>query len=103
MGIKEATIKMHNNIEEKDRFSTKVKKIELVGHTDDVASDSYNKALALRRVKFIETELIKRGVEKSILNSKSEGKQKPLKPRNGEDMEVYRKRLRRVELTKIIE
>lgn len=85
------------------KYSTKVKKIELVGHTDDVASDSYNKALALRRVKFIETELIKRGVEKSILNSKSEGKQKPLKPRNGEDMEVYRKRLRRVELTKIIE
>lgn len=27
IGIKEATVKMHNNLEEKDRFSTKVKKI----------------------------------------------------------------------------
>lgn len=85
------------------KYSTRVKKIELVGHTDDVASDSYNKALALRRVKFIEAELIKRGVKNSILNIRSEGKLKPLKPRNGEDMELYRKRLRRVELTKLIE
>lgn len=84
-------------------YSTKVKRIELVGHTDDVASDAYNKALALRRVKFIEGELIKRGVKKNILTIKSEGKQQPLKPRNGEDIEIYRKRLRRVELTKIIE
>lgn len=85
------------------KYSTKVKKIELVGHTDDVASDSYNKELALRRVKFIEQELIKRGVMKKILVIKSEGKQMPLKPKNGEDIEIYRKRLRRVELTKLIE
>jgi len=85
------------------KYSTNVKKIELVGHTDDVASEAYNKELAFRRVKFIEQELIKRGVMKKLLVIKSVGKNMPLKPKNGEDIEHYRKRLRRVELTKVIE
>lgn len=85
------------------KYSSNVKRIELVGHTDDVASEAYNKALAQKRVNFIASELIKRGVSKKILSTRSEGEQKPLPLRNPEDIEVYRKRLRRVELEKIIE
>lgn len=85
------------------RYSSKVKRIELVGHTDDVASEAYNKALAQKRVNFIANELVKRGVSKKMLSTRSEGEQKPLPPRTPEDLEYYRKRLRRVELEKIIE
>lgn len=85
------------------RYSSKVKRIELVGHTDDVASDSYNKSLAQRRVNFVANELVKRGVNKKLLFTRSEGKQKPLAPRSPEDIETYRKRLRRVEIEKFVE
>ncbi len=85
------------------RYSSKVKKIELVGHTDEVASEAYNKALAQKRVNFIANELVKRGVSKKLLSTRSEGEQKPLPLRTPEDLEYYRKRLRRVELEKIIE
>lgn len=83
-------------------FKDKIKKLILIGHTDEVASDAYNLALGKRRVEFVATELIKRGVSKAMLDTKSAGESQPLLQRTGEDLEVYRKRLRRVELQKIM-
>lgn len=83
-------------------FKEKIKKLILIGHTDDVASDAYNIALGKRRVEFVAAELIKRGVDKAMLETKSVGESRPLKQRTDEDLEVYRKRLRRVELQKIM-
>jgi hypothetical protein len=80
---------------------SRLKKIQLIGHTDDVGTDSYNIGLAKRRVEFVISELIKRGVPEDILEGKSAGKSKPLLNRQGEDTEMWRKRLRRVELQKI--
>lgn len=83
-------------------FKDKIKKLILIGHTDDVASDAYNLALGKRRVEFVAAELTKRGVPKAMLETKSSGESQPLVQRTDEDLEVYRKRLRRVELQKIM-
>lgn len=79
----------------------KLNKIILVGHTDDVGSLAYNFNLAKKRVEFIIDELIKRGIPKEKLEGKSAGETEPLKQLEGEDLEMFRKRLRRVELKRI--
>ncbi|MBS1538015.1 MAG: PD40 domain-containing protein, partial [Bacteroidetes bacterium] len=53
------------------KFKDKIKKLLLIGHTDDVASDAYNMALGKRRVEFVVTELTKRGVPKSMFEARS--------------------------------
>ncbi len=78
-----------------------IQKIVLVGHTDDVGTVEYNIRLAQNRVNFIINQLIKRGVDPKILEGISAGKSEPLLRRQNEDIETYRKRLRRVELRKI--
>jgi outer membrane protein OmpA-like peptidoglycan-associated protein len=78
----------------------RLKKIQLIGHTDDVGTDSYNINLAKKRVEFVITELVKRGVPENILEGKYAGKSKTLQKRESEDLEMWRKRLRRVELQK---
>ena len=87
-----------NIIDSKNEIS----QINLVGHTDDVASVEYNQQLGKRRVDFVIVELIKRGVPAEILSGRSAGKLEPLQRRKKEDLSSYRKRLRRVELQKII-
>ncbi len=78
------------------------KKILLVGHTDDVGSAKNNEELGLYRVDFVISELEKRGVPADMLEGKSAGESDPLDRRKGESKELYRKRLRRVELQKIL-
>lgn len=78
-----------------------IKKIELVGHTDDVGTLEYNYRLGQNRVNFVINELVKRGVAKELLEGKSAGETDLLPRRNDEDLETYRKRLRRVEISKI--
>jgi len=78
-----------------------IKKIELVGHTDDVGTMEYNFRLGQNRVNFVVNELAKRGVPKELLEGKSAGETELLPQRPGENMEMYRKRLRRVEISKI--
>lgn len=87
-----------NIIDSKNEIS----QINLVGHTDDVASVEYNQQLGKRRVDFVIVELIKRGVPAEILSGRSAGKLEPLQRRKKENLSSYRKRLRRVELQKII-
>lgn len=78
-----------------------IKKIVLVGHTDDIASVEYNYRLGMNRVNFVIEQLVKRGVARELLEGKSSGELEPLPRREGEDLQMYRKRLRRVELQKI--
>ena len=81
----------------------KLDKLELVGHTDDVGTTEFNYRLGQNRVNFIISELVKRGVDRNILTGISEGEMSPLPRRENEDIENYRKRLRRVELRKVLE
>jgi outer membrane protein OmpA-like peptidoglycan-associated protein len=79
-----------------------IEKVILVGHTDDVASVEYNRQLGKKRVDFVISELIKLGVDQSLLEGRSAGKLEPLPRRSNEPIESYRKRLRRVELIKVL-
>ena len=77
-----------------------INKINMVGHTDDIASEQYNYQLGLKRVKFVLQELIKRGVPKELFKISSAGKQELLPFRNpNEDIEIRRKRCRRIEFS----
>jgi WD40-like Beta Propeller Repeat len=81
--------------------SEKLEKIILVGHTDDVGQSKYNYGLGERRVNFIIAELVKRGIDENLLEGRSAGEDEPLIRRKKESLNNYRKRLRRVTLTKI--
>jgi len=78
-----------------------LEKIIFVGHTDDVGTEEYNKQLGQRRVDFIIAQLIKRGVPAKLLEGRSAGELEPLKARPEEDIKMWRKRCRRVELVKV--
>lgn len=81
----------------------RIEKLILVGHTDQVGPEDFNYRLGLSRVRFIQDELIKRGVPPDKLEIRSEGEAQLLVKRPGEDTETYHKRLRRVELFKVLE
>lgn len=81
----------------------RIDKLLLVGHTDDVGGNSFNMTLGQNRVNFIIEELVKRGAPREILIGESKGEEAPLPRRDGEDLETFRKRLRRVELQKVME
>jgi outer membrane protein OmpA-like peptidoglycan-associated protein len=80
----------------------RIDKVILVGHTDDIADEDYNYKLGQKRVNFVIDELVKHGIPKNILISRSAGKLEPLPKHNNEDIDIYRKRLRRVTLDKIL-
>jgi hypothetical protein len=82
----------------KDRNS--IKKVTIEGHTDDQGGVDYNIKLGQNRAQFVLDELVKRGVGKKLLAAKTAGKAKPLPQRESEDIEIYRKRLRRVIIQK---
>lgn len=82
--------------------SAYIKKIVLVGHTDEQGNNEYNYRLGLNRVNFVINQLVKRGVSKDLLEGISAGEEQPLLRRPKEDLESYRKRLRRVEISKIM-
>lgn len=79
----------------------KIKFLEITGHTDDIAGVEYNKTLGLNRAKFVSEELIKRGIDPNKILVKSKGKSDLLPNKKDENLEIYRKRLRRVTFEKI--
>lgn len=81
-------------------YGPAIQRLILTGHTDDVADVAYNKVLGMRRAQFVVDELIQRGVPASKLEARSEGESRLLPRRKGEDLDTYRIRCRRVELTK---
>lgn len=81
-------------------YADNINLLILTGHTDDVASDAYNKVLGMRRARFVIDELIRRGIPASKLEARSEGERHLLPRRDGEPLDLYRARCRRVDLTK---
>lgn len=71
-------------------------KIEIGGHTDGKGSDAYNNALSDRRVATVKNYLIKVGVAKDRISTKSYGETKPI---DSNETEAGRKKNRRVEIT----
>jgi outer membrane protein OmpA-like peptidoglycan-associated protein len=78
----------------------RIDRIVLVGHTDDVGTDAYNMALGLRRVDFVMNELVKLGIPREVLYSRTAGEGEPIPRNKDEDTTTYRKRLRRVTMEK---
>jgi outer membrane protein OmpA-like peptidoglycan-associated protein len=70
--------------------------ISVVGHTDTLGRKEYNYALSLKRAKAVAAILREHGVDPSILNITSHGKDNPLVPTGDQ---VPEPRNRRVEIT----
>lgn len=77
-------------------FSWDVKEIELAGHTDSDASDTYNRVLSKNRVNAVESYLVNRNVDKPLITSSFFGEKKPIKSNNTADGQQSN---RRVEIT----
>jgi len=76
---------------------SKASHVQIVGHTDDVGTDAYNKRLGQRRALAVCETLIRLGVSPNILEPVSKGESAPLVPN---DTEFNRSLNRRVELGK---
>jgi outer membrane protein OmpA-like peptidoglycan-associated protein len=72
--------------------------VEIVGHTDDIGSNSYNKRLGQLRADAVCKALIQLGVNPNVLKPISKGEQVPLFPN---DSDFNRSLNRRVELGKL--
>lgn len=81
----------------------KLKKLVLIGHTDDVDTDANNLVLGERRVQFVMDRLVELGVDRSLLEGRSAGERLLPDKRRGEAIDQWRKRSRRVELVKVME
>ncbi|HYF02457.1 MAG TPA: OmpA family protein [Patescibacteria group bacterium] len=84
------------------KYSNIIQHIQFIGHTDDVGTNAANSLLGQRRVNFIISELEKRGVPSAMLRGRSAGENEPLTKRAGETQDDHRKRLRRVEMSKVL-
>ncbi|MFJ4457000.1 OmpA family protein [Pseudomonas sp. NPDC089392] len=72
-----------------------VAKVRVVGHTDNVGSDSYNQALSERRASSVAEFLISQGLEPGKVTSQGRGESEPVTDNESEE---GRTRNRRVEL-----
>ncbi len=79
-----------------------LKRMVLIGHTDDVDTEESNLLLGKNRVTFVINELVKRNVPSELLEGRSAGERLTLDKRKGESIEQWRKRCRRVELVKVM-
>jgi len=70
--------------------------VSVVGHTDTVGKKEYNYALSMNRAKAVASILVGKGVDPSILDITSHGKDNPLVPTGDQ---VPEPRNRRVEIT----
>lgn len=79
-----------------------LKRLVLIGHTDDVDTEESNLILGKNRVTFVIDELVKRGVASELLEGRSAGERLTLDKRKDESLDQWRKRCRRVELVKVM-
>ncbi|MDZ4745442.1 MAG: hypothetical protein SGJ05_05515 [bacterium] len=79
-----------------------LKRLVLIGHTDDVDTEESNIILGKNRVTFVINELVKRGVAEELLEGRSAGERLTLSKRKDESVDQWRKRCRRVELVKVM-
>ena len=96
---KDAIIRLASNLL---KFEKNIGSVSLTGHTDDIGSDAFNMDLGKKRAKFIIQTLVKLGVPSTLLQAESEGEHVLPSKRNGESLDLFRKRCRRVELIKEI-
>lgn len=55
-----------------------IKKVDIVGHTDDYGTEQYNQSLSERRAKAVMTYLVSQGVSQERLSSKGLGESQPI-------------------------
>ena len=84
------------------KYKDYILKVKLVGHTDDVGNKAYNEKLGQKRAEFVMNELIKRGVSNKVMDLKSAGKSELLEMRPNEKKDAWRKRCRRVVMSKVM-
>lgn len=60
-----------------------IEKIEIIGHTDRLGSDSYNDELSGRRAKHVRDYLVERGLSADVILANGHGKSEPLVHCNG--------------------
>jgi outer membrane protein OmpA-like peptidoglycan-associated protein len=70
--------------------------VSVVGHTDTVGKKEYNYALSMKRAKTVASILLGKGIDPSVLDITSHGKDNPLIPTGDQ---VPEPRNRRVEIT----
>lgn len=81
----------------------RLKRLVLIGHTDDVDTDESNMILGRNRVNFIMDELVARGIDRGLMEGRSAGETLLPERRPGESIDLWRKRARRVELVKVLQ
>jgi outer membrane protein OmpA-like peptidoglycan-associated protein len=84
------------------KYQNQIVKVQLVGHTDDVGTVAYNNTLGKNRVNFVIDRLVENGVSRKLLEGRSAGELEPLIRKENEELDAYRKRLRRVTLQKVL-
>ena len=88
------------------RQAEKVATIKIVGNTDGKGTEAYNYRLGLRRAETVGGFLAEKGVPRSKMAIKSDGKLNPVAPNtlpNGKDNPAGRAQNRRVDITTITE
>jgi len=68
-------------------------KVEIGGHTDGDGSASYNKQLSLKRAQSVVSYLVEKGINKSQLEEKGYGADKPIKPNDTEENKQANRRI----------
>ncbi len=72
---------------------TRIKKVEIQGHTDDQGTDSYNLKLSQDRAEAVRAYLIAQGVSADRLVSRGFGESLPLEPGTSEDARAKNRRV----------
>lgn len=88
--------------EDLNKYADYIEKVIIIGHTDSDGSNAANMTLGENRAKFLMNELQKRGVSELLLEARSAGEEELLEKREGEDVNMWKKRCRRVVMQKIM-
>ena len=82
------------------KYKDYIAKVVITGHTDSDGPAAANKKLGQNRANFLMEELQKTGVSATIMEATSSGEDELLEKRDGEDTKSWKKRCRRVVMTK---
>ncbi|HOB60678.1 MAG TPA: OmpA family protein [Candidatus Competibacteraceae bacterium] len=104
--LKPAGVAKLNQLASDIRRTEKVTRVKIVGNTDGKGTEAYNYKLGLRRAETVASYLSEKGVPRSEMVVKSDGKLNPVAPNtlpNGKDNPEGRALNRRVDVTTITE
>ena len=83
--IKEESYNLLNEVASILRTHTKLKKVEVQGHTDTRGSDDYNMELSERRAAAVKAYLVGQGIQAERLESRGYGETRPVDPAENKD------------------